>query len=653
MACLFVALLAGLGLAQPPGAAPPVPPGGFDQAGGLGGQASGGMLGQASSQPKVQVSAEFTAPADGSQGRLFVVADIEPGWHIYSLTQPPGGPVASEIEVEPSADYRLRGEFRPMEPPEQKREAVFDMMVQSHYGRVVWHAPIELAPGINPSSVVITGSVLAQPCDPNTCLPPQSFAFEARLGRGVALPDGTQARPTGEETAAAAPPAAPPETEPRGFDLDALDVAADEELDSTPLAVVLVFGFLGGLILNLMPCVLPVIGLKVLSFVEQAGHSRAHAFWLNMWYSVGLLSVFVILATLAVVAGLGWGGLFQYEGFNITLAAVVFVMGLSFLGVWEIPIPGFVGSGKAVEIAEKEGVAGAFTKGVLTTVLATPCSGPFLGSALAYALRQPPVQVYAIFLSVGIGMASPYLLIGAFPGLVRFLPKPGAWMDTFKQVMGFVLLGTVVYLLTLVPWPYVVPTVGLLFGLWAACWWIGRTPWTASTADKTQAWIGAIAFSVLVGVAMFGPLADEMTDRFESRIVRVSGASQPAEAAEDELPWRPFSRATLESLLAERKTVLVDFTADWCLTCKTLEALVLNTPEIRKAVEANGIVPLVADWTDGEPEVTQMLERLGSKQVPTLAIFPAETPNRPIVLRDGYTQQRLLDALEEAGPSRG
>ena len=193
-------------------------------------------------------------------------------------------------------------------------------------------------------------------------------------------------------------------------------------------------GLLGGLILNIMPCVLPVIGLKVLSFLEQSGHNRRHALVLNIWYSLGMISVFFVLATLAVTLGFGWGQLFSYNGFNITLTAVVFVMGLSFLGVWEVPIPGFVGRGKTLELAEKEGFAGAFSKGIITTILATPCSAPLLASALTWAVNQSPSKTYAVFAAAGFGMASPYLLIGAFPGLLAFLPKPGlGWIPSNKS----------------------------------------------------------------------------------------------------------------------------------------------------------------------------------------------------------------------------
>jgi suppressor for copper-sensitivity B len=406
-------------------------------------------------------------------------------------------------------------------------------------------------------------------------------------------------------------------------------------------------GFLGGLILNLMPCVLPVIGLKILSFLEQSGHSRQHAFALNVWYSLGMLSVFLVLATLAVTLGLGWGELFGYAGFNITLAAVVFTMGLSFLGVWEIPIPGFVGRGKTLVLAEREGIAGAFSKGILTTILATPCSAPFLASALTWAVSQPPLKTYAVFTAVGLGMASPYLLIGAFPGLIAFLPKPGAWMDTFKQIMGFVLLGTVVFLLTFIPIALVVPTVGLLFGLWAACWWIGRTPPTADPGVKVRSWLAAAAFAGAMWLLNFGWLADVMQGYFDRAVEEAM-----LNKNERRLAWQPFARPVLEEAISSGATVLVDFTADWCLTCKTLEATVLNTDVVREAVKANGVVMLRADWTHRQPEVTKMLELLGSKQVPVLAIFPAGNPNQPIVLRGGYAQQTLLDALQKAGPSK-
>jgi thiol:disulfide interchange protein DsbD len=471
---------------------------------------------------------------------------------------------------------------------------------------------------------------------------------------------------------------APAEAVSNGFNLESLDLSANAQPQRS-VALILGIAFLGGFILNFMPCVLPVIGLKVMSFVQQAGESRAKVFSLNVWYAAGLVSVFLVLATLAAVWNMGWGEQFNFDKFNITMVAVIFTMGLSFLGVWEIPIPGFMGTGKANEMAEKEGPAGAFLKGVITTILATPCSGPGLATALAWCNGKPVPLVYTVFAVMGLGMASPYLVIGANPGLARYIPKPGEWMETFKQVMGFVLLGTVVYMLTFIHWSNVVPTIAFLFGLWMACWWVGRIPIYADFQQKLRGWLAATAFAVLVGLFAFGDRLDLggttayglrgvmgyrlttfVDKRAQEQLATIDqSAAVPKTAvqtthaeSDSELPWQPFSELRLKELTAENKTVLVDFTADWCLTCKFLERTVLNTRDVRDVVDKNGVVPLVADWTDRGEEISRMLSALGSKQVPVIAIFPAGRANQPIVLLGGYRKSTLISKLEEAGPSQ-
>jgi len=604
----------------------------------------------------VAVTAKFTSSTSQRAAEVTITAGIEPTWHIYSITQLPGGPLPTEIKLRSSEAYRLLGDFRADPPPERRSEPAFgNLVIETHHDQVAWRAPIEIGSGVAPETLEIGGTVLVQACSPNQCLPPQEVPFTAVLAQDV--PSSTEspialARGEPNTQQAAGPPAQSDRSTP--IQPKTLEIVAHNQPKQTSLAMVMSLGFLGGLILNLMPCVLPVIGLKILSFVQQAGQSRRQALVLNIWYSLGLLSVFLVLASLAVFVSLGWGQLFSFVGFNVALAAVVFTMSLSLLGVWEIPIPGFFGSGKANDLSQREGIVGAFSKGVLTTILATPCSGPFLATALAWAVGQPPLKTYAVFLSVGIGMASPYLLIGALPGLIRFLPKAGPWMDTFKQVMGFVLLGTVAYLLTLIPWVFVVPTVAFLFGVWAACWWIGRTTVTTSFSHKARAWLSAAAFAGVVGFVTFGWLAGVMAGRFERTLQAALGDSENSLASqkEDQLPWRPFSRKTFDELIAAQNTVMVDFTADWCMTCKTLEKLVLNTSRTHSEVRRNGVVTLRADWTHASPEVTEMLELLGSKQVPVIAIFPAGSANRPIVFRGVYTQEMLLSALDRAGPSK-
>lgn len=581
------------------------------------------------------LSASFTLLEGQREGRLSVKAELEPDWHVYSLTQPKGGPLKTVLTVEKSPDFQVTGPFDADRKPEIKH-GKFAVPAEEHEVEVVWSAPIRLTEGVSPEDVVITVQFDGQYChDQKGCFPKNASLPAKFAGYVSTLPAAPVAGDRGD--AAEAPDSAPQAGSAVG------EAAASEirqsdggysfdiapEGSSHSLAVILPLAFLGGFILNFMPCVLPVIGLKVMSFVQQAGHSRRGILVLNVWYAGGLLAVFMVLATLLVVFNLGWGEQFNSVEFNVAMISVIFVMALSFLGIWEIPIPGFAGGSTANDLAAQEGPAGAFAKGVVTTILATPCSGPGLATALAWCSGKPPLIVYAVFATMGLGMAFPYLVIGLSPGLARLLPRPGAWMDTFKQLMGFVLMGTVIYMFTFIPAAVIAPALALLLGLAIACWLIGRTPPYAEFSAKLRAWVIGGAVATIIGVAAFQWPENKST-----------------------LPWKPFSVAQLEQLTNENKTVLVDFTADWCLTCKFLEANVLNTEDVKKVVSQNGVETLVADWTDRDPEMAKVLEALGSKQVPVLAIFPAGKPRQPIVLIGTYTKGKLLEKLEQAGPSR-
>jgi suppressor for copper-sensitivity B len=520
----------------------------------------------------LRLSAQFTAAKADEPARLYITAELEEGWHTFSVTQPKGGPRPTKIVLAPSDDYKLlEKSFTASPPPEIHYSDVWPgLPLEEHSHRVVWHVPIEIAAGVDPADVKIEGKVNAQRCEADRCLPPKNFPFDAALGEGVDLGES-------EETGDAVLPAAgvgtaePPSPPSGGSGFDPARLVLPKQ-DMSMFAV-FALAYLGGLILNVMPCVLPVIGLKILAFVEQAGESRGRVFLLNVWYCLGLISVFMALALLAVLFGLNWGQQFTSVTFNVVLASVVFVFSLSFLGVWEIPIPGFVGGRAANELAQKEGPVGAFSKGILTTVLATPCTGPFMGPALAWAAAQPALITFTTFGFMGLGMATPYLLIGAFPHLIRVLPKPGAWMETFKQMMGFVLLGTVVFILTFIPWTAVVPTVAVMIGLWAACWWIGRTPLTANTIVKVRAWCAATTFAMSIGLLAFGWLDGVMERKFQRHLEQVigerfgqlGGGAVPVAPGDEagHLPWQPFSRDRFEQLAASQTTILVDFTADW------------------------------------------------------------------------------------------
>ncbi len=238
----------------------------------------------------------------------------------------------------------------------------------------------------------------------------------------------------------------------------------------TPLSLgyALVLAFLGGMIMNIMPCVLPVIAIKVLSFVQQAGESRSRIFALNVTYAIGVIAVFLGLGTLATFARIGLGQLFQYDGFNVVMACVVFAMGLSLLGVFEFQLPG-----SGVGANEHEGLAGAFFTGILATLLATPCIGPFVSGVLVWSVTQPAAVIYLIWGTLGLGMASPYLLIGLFPSLINRMPRPGMWMVRFKEFSGFVLMATVIFLINSISPALLVPTLVILLGIALALWMMG------------------------------------------------------------------------------------------------------------------------------------------------------------------------------------
>ena len=779
-----------------------------------------GAFDEQSDTEQVTFTSRFTVTSDDQPAVLAITAKIAPGWHVYSLTQPPGGPQKTTIEVAPSPQYKLLGPFRAHPEPNKRidNEIWIGLEIQEHADEVTWYAPIEFAKGVDPAKLEIHGTIDLQVCK-ESCIPiEQSFAAK----QGAALPfdvsragssptpnpaiapltgptfkgsyraedsdveitgrivpgvtrsgddalleitatpspgwhvyayaerdDKPGSKPTliafestsglklGKPTTDAAvveedmshigfgvlryhKAAAtwtvdievPDDAEPDDYTIagiigyqaceslangqgscelpkaarfrgtltvgdspgsvthdltfaaanysDAAKVAAEQpflrtgslsdqlssgEPDSAAatsasrvsLVAILGAALIGGLILNVMPCVLPVIGLKIMAFAEQGGESRRHIFALNLAYAAGLIGVFMVLATLASLAQLGlasesfgWGELYTLVWFKVAMIALVFAMALSFLGVWEIPIPGFAGTGTAARLATQEGYSGAVFKGVFTTILATPCSGPFLGPVFGYTLAQPAWVTYLIFLFVGIGMASPYLIIGAFPSLLHKLPRPGAWMETFKQLMGFLLLATVVYLFSTIGEEYFIATLALVVGIWFACWWIGRTPLIAPDHVRYTAWAGGIGVAALVGWISFTMLTP----------------------SEHELPWQPYSPAALAQARAEGKTVLVDFTADWCPTCKTNLKFSLNREEVRELVEKNDVVALVADWTDRNPVIKQALAELGSRSIPLLAIYPADPQRKPIVLPDVVTSGQVVEALEEAGPSR-
>ncbi len=551
--------------------------------------------------------------------------------------------------------------------PKTENSPVFGALLY-HDSPVTWKVLIDVPKNAKPGDYPISGQLGYQACEfsagNSTCELPHAVRFSAALkvgdqtsqsstpltfspGEGyrkvaeaaAVFADNVDRQASSPPSSASTPVARPDSKTPELRSTDRYDLSQLKfaNTNSGSLSYFIALAFVGGIILNLMPCVLPVIGLKVMSFVEQSGKSRRHALALNLWFAAGIVSVFVLLGFLASLPrlglgedSLGWGAQFGSTAFNVTLAAVVFAMALSLLGVWEIPIPGFFGSGGVHQAASKEGPLGAYLKGVVTTVLATPCTAPFMASAIAWAITQNPSTTLAVFATLGLGMASPYVLVGVYPELLRFLPKPGAWMETFKQISGFVLLATVVFILSFIDTIAVVPTLALLLGIAVACWFIARTPQTSEFGDRLKSWAYAGTI-VLVFVA-----------------ISFGGLYRIAKAPTD-MAWQPFSLERLKQIAVdEGRTVLVDFSAEWCLNCKFFEKTVLHTKPVEQAIAQSGAVTMYGDYTKYPPEIDETIKALRANGVPVIAIFPGDDPYKPIVFRGGYRQQDLIAALDRA-----
>jgi len=392
----------------------------------------------------------------------------------------------------------------------------------------------------------------------------------------------------------------------------------------------LLFAFLGGAILNLMPCVFPVLSIKILGFVNQAGQNRAKILKHGLIFGLGVVISFWILAgvLMALRAGgaqLGWGFQLQEPRFVVALAILMFIVGLNFAGVFEVGIGLMNIAGKA-QAKTESGYAGSFFSGVLAVVVATPCTAPFMGPAIGAALTLPTFSMAAIFTALGVGMALPYVILSAFPGWLDLLPRPGAWMETFKQVMAFAMFGATIWLVWLFG-QQVGGANGMLFMLLGllvvgiAGWIFGR--WQSAPSRVIAVVILAIGIAVPIW-----------------SINRLTSDSN--------LEWLVFSDATVEQLRSEGQIVFIDFTADWCLTCKFNENTVLSSKRVLDAFSEHDVALLKADWTRQDPHITAALERFGRAGVPLYVFYPSDKSAEPIVLPTVITADMVIDAIKKS-----
>lgn len=411
------------------------------------------------------------------------------------------------------------------------------------------------------------------------------------------------------------------------------------------LALLLGLAFLGGLILNLMPCVLPVLFLKLFSLVKNAGETRSRLWKLTLALVLGILSSFWILAgTVSLIkagsGNAGWGFQFQNPGFVAFMVILLSAFAMNLFGFFEIFLPGSTLT-KMDAATRKEGLAGAFFSGVLMVLLSTPCSAPFLGTAMGFAFTQSTAILFAFFTVAALGLAFPYILVAIFPQVLKVFPKPGTWMLTFQKVLGLFLLGTAIWLVWIayqMTGLWGASVIGV-FGILAA----GLSVIFGKFARPDKPFIREPIF--LISIAIFFFAAWFFGGKPIIQNILKENAQIKAAETLDKDGWYRYSKATFQTLAKEDRPIFVDVSADWCLTCKTNEAVILSREDVKKLFENKNAILVRADYTLESDDVSELLRTFGKSGVPAYAVYDPKS-QKWNVLSEILTVDAIADALK-------
>lgn len=447
----------------------------------------------------------------------------------------------------------------------------------------------------------------------------------------------TRTPPEPERTSAPDAPAPPPAT--AGASPSGRSAPAPASPGGSLLATLLL-AFVGGLLLNVMPCVLPILSVKALGFVEQAGERPAHVRAHGLVYAAGVLVAFwavvaLVLALRGAGRSVGWGFQLQSPTFVGICALLLFAMGLNLMGVFELGAR-LASVAGAADAGLKRGTwTGSFLSGVLATVIATPCTAPFMGPAVGWALAASTFDAFAVFTALGAGMALPFVLLLWFPALLRAVPRAGPWMETFRHVLAFPMFATALWLAWLfgriagaagLSW-LLVAVLSLALGAWA----FGRY------AGAHRRWAVRLALGVVLPLLALGGSATALVAGTQA-----DPGAKPAPPA----GWIPFTPTVVAEQRAAGAPVFLDFTADWCLTCKVNEKVVLSAPSVVAAFERLGYVRVMADWTRPDPDLERALAALGRSSIPVYVVYPADASRPHEILPTALTPGLVIEALE-------
>jgi len=575
----------------------------------------------------------------GTKFDLLMTVDVTRGHHIQSNTPTVPSLIPSDVFVERQEGVRFD---RPVFPEGKIRPDKYLGKLSEYDGRITVRIPGVVDASRNAGPIRIAGIFTYQACDDEGhCFPPGAVSFALTSGAAAASPVETV-------TLASSSAEPPPSTTAAG----SLDNKSGIEgfLGRFGLVGLLIGCFLYGLFINATPCVLPLLSIKVLGFVHQAHESRRRTLALGLSFGAGVMVFFVILGLLAAAGT----NILQFPEAVIGLGMVVMAMGLSMLGVFTLQPPT-----AAVNLEagiRKEGPLSSFGKGALAPILGFACTGPLLAGAFGWATQQPPHIAVSAFLFMGLGMSSPYMLLGANPHWLSFLPKPGQWMITFERIMGFLLLAMVIWLLH--PLVIQIGTEGLewtlvfLVFVGLACWMLGQVRFNMSAGRRWGYRLGALALVVLVGGVIYRgvfPLREAVA---AARAERDALANCNNGESSGKIHWRPWSEQAVEETVRSGAPAFVDFTAAYCTVCKVNKLRAINTPEVFEKLKALGVATFQGDFTSGDSDVFTALQKHGRAGVPLNLIYPAGRPDAPIVLDTELTKSYLLQKLDEASISR-
>ncbi|MES2735493.1 MAG: thioredoxin family protein [Verrucomicrobiota bacterium] len=574
--------------------------------------------GGAKAKVTASLVSEVKTAAPGESFRIAVKLEHQPHWHTYGKVLP-----ADVIGKPTTLKWTLPDGWTVEELPWPDTHEVpsTDGKTSQGYDGTVY-LPAKITPNGKSGNVgEISVKVDALVCDPQNCMPAKP---EAKLT--VALADKAEADPAMAEVFGKMASA------PASGAAEAKTPATVAKAPERSFAGYLLFAFVGGLILNVMPCVFPVLGIKIMSVVQQAGEDKRQVLMHGLAYTFGVLICFWALGGLVISLGKAWGFQLQSPGFVYGLCAFFLIFGLNMAGLFEI---GASAVGVGADLQAKQGVSGSFFSGLLATIVATPCSAPFLGPALGYAVTLPAVQALLMFTMIGLGLASPFLILSLFPKLVSSLPRPGAWMESFKQGMSFLLFGTVAFLAwVLTGMVEGQPMLFTLFGLVIValgCWIYGR--WSLPHKPQRTRIIAVLLTLLCVGGGLaFGwPQVEKGA---------VSGGSH----VEGGLTWEAWSPEKVAELRAANKAVYIDYTAKWCFTCQ-VNKRVYKDAALQKLIADKKVVLLKADWTNEDPRITKALSDLGKAAVPVNVLY---TPGQeePMILPELLSVDNVSTALQ-------